>query len=137
MKKVLIAVDGSNSSKKAFEYALEEAATLGNKITILRVVQSLPYGGETIKEIYEDEISKAQKVTEKLKERANEEGVEADSEVATGPDVANEIIRFANEGDYDLIVVGSRGKTELETVTLGSVSESVIKRSHVPVLVVR
>ncbi len=137
MKRILIAVDGSEPSKKAFEYALDEAEDLGNKLTILRVVQSLPYGGETIEKIYKEEIKEAKEFTKKLKNKAEKKDVKVNDKVITGSNVANEIIRFADKGNYDLIVVGSRGKTELETVTLGSVSESVIKRSHIPVLVIR
>lgn len=48
-----------------------------------------------------------------------------------------EIVKFANEGDVDLIVIGSRGLNSLQEMVLGSVSHKVIKRVKCPVLVVK
>lgn len=137
MKKVLVAVDGSEHSRKAFEYSLKGAKGLDRHLTILRVVSGLGYAGDVIEKVLEEEIKNAEEFTEELKSQAEEEGIDVDARVKTGTNVATEIVKFAVEEDYDLIVVGSRGKTDLETVTLGSVSESVIRRAHCPVLVVR
>lgn len=137
MKKVLVAVDGSRYSKKAFEYTLDEAKTLGNHITILRIVPSLAYGGDVLEGALKDEIKTAKEFTGELKKEAEERDVDAKAEVTTGTHTATAIVKFADEGNFDLIVVGSRGKTELETISLGSVSEGVIERAHCPVLVVR
>jgi nucleotide-binding universal stress UspA family protein len=49
----------------------------------------------------------------------------------------DEIVRRAKEGSYDLIVMGAHGRTGLEKVLMGSVTERVIRRSEVPVLVCR
>lgn len=138
MKRVLVAVDGSEYSRKAFEYSLEEAKTLENHLTILRVVPSFGYSGEVLEKPHEDEVKIAEEFVRDLKEYAAEEkSVDVDTKVIMGSNVANEIVKYADEGDYDLIVVGSRGKTELETISLGSVSEGVVKRANCPVLVVR
>lgn len=136
MKKILIAVDGSEFSRRAFEYSLEEAKKLDNHLTILRVVPGLGYGEEVVEGIGE-EIKEAKEYVDELKGEAEEEGVDADSKVITGETVANEIAKFAGEGDYDLIVIGGRGKSDLGTIHLGSVAEGVVKRAHSPVLIVR
>lgn len=137
MKKILVAVDGSEWSKKAFEYALDEAKELDNHLTILRVVSSFGYAGDILEEALEDELKNARKFVKDLKEKAEEKDVDLDTEVITGTDISSEIVKYAEENDYDLIVVGSRGKTDLETITLGSVSEGVVKRAPCPVLVIR
>lgn len=137
MKKALVAVDGSECSRRAFEYSLDEAEELGNEITIFRVVPSFGHAGEVLEESLKDEIKEAEKFTKKLKKEAEKRGIEVKAEVVTGANVANKIVKFADVNDYDLIVVGSRGKTELETITLGSVSEGVVKRANCPVLVIR
>ncbi len=137
MKKILVAVDGSKYSKKSFESALEEAKELGDKITILKVVPSYGQAGEVLEDALKEEINSAKELTKELKEEAEDEGVKAESEVITETSAVNGIVKYAEKNDFDLIIVGSRGKTELETIHLGSVSEGVVKRAHKPVLVYR
>lgn len=137
MKKVLVAVDGSEYSERAFEYSLEDAKKLNHKLTILSVVQSTAYGGEILERALKSRVKRAEEFTEKLKKKAEKEGVDVDSKIITGVNVSTEIAKFAEENDYDLIVMGSRGKTELGTIHLGSVSEGVVRRAHCSVLIVR
>lgn len=137
MKKVLVAVDGSEPSKEAFRYSLQDATESGSHITILRVVSGFRLAGVVHEKALKDEIRAAEEFTKKLETEAKKEGIDVDAKVITGIDVATEIAKFADKEGYDLIVVGSRGKTELETISLGSVSEGVVRRAHCPVLVVR
>lgn len=137
MNRILVAVDGSECSRVAFEYSLDEVEELDNQLTVLRVVPSFGYAGGAFKEALNEEIENAEEFLAKLENRAKKRGMDIDTEVLVGTDVANEIVKFADEKDFDLITVGSRGKTELETISLGSVSEGVVKRAHCPVLVVR
>ncbi len=137
MKKVLVTVDGSEYSKTAFERALEEAEELGDELTILRVVKTYETEDKYPEKIFKKEIKKAKKFLSQLKEEAEEKGVKAKTEVITGYTIANEIVKYANEKDLDKIVIGGRGKTGLETIHLGSVTEGVVKRARCPVLVVR
>ena len=137
MKDILVAVDGSVNSKEAFEYSLEEAKDLNNNLTALRVVPGLGYGGKVVEKALKEEIEAAKKFLQKLKDQAKGEGVEIKTDVITATSVATEIVKYADEHDIDLIVVGSRGNTDLQTISLGSVSEGVVKRAHCPVLVVR
>lgn len=137
MRRVLVAVDGSAPSEKALEYALEDAKRLDSHLTMLRVVISLPHGEKYPKEALKEEIKNAEEYLEELKDKAEGEKVKANTKVLIGSNAAAEIVRFAKEEDYNEIVVGSRGKTGLETISLGSVSESVVKRAPCPVLVVR
>ncbi|KXB02791.1 hypothetical protein AKJ45_00360 [candidate division MSBL1 archaeon SCGC-AAA261F19] len=137
MKKVLVAVDGSEYSERAFEYSFEDAKKLNHKLKILSVVQSTAYGGEILERALKSRVKRAEEFTEKLKKKAEKEGVDVDSKIITGVNVSTEIAKFAEENDYDLIVMGSRGKTELGTIHLGSVSEGVVRRAHCSVLIVR
>lgn len=137
MEKILVAVDGSEYSRKAFEHALDEAKKLDNKLTILNVVPSYGYAGDILEDSLKEEINSAEELTQNLKEKAEEKNVEAKAEVITETSAVNGIVKYADENDFDLIVVGSRGKTDLETIHLGSISEGVVKRAHIPVLVYR
>lgn len=136
-RKILVAVDGSSYSIKAYEQALEEAQSLGNQLTILKVVQTYDSGGEKLEEALQEKIKDAENLTERLKKQGEEKGIEAEAEVITDTDAATGIVKFADENDFDQIVIGSRGKTDLETIQLGSVSEGVIKKAHCPVLVIK
>ncbi len=118
---------------------MEKAQQLNNQLVILKVVRSyedIITSGE-LPAAVKDEIKKAEELTEGLKNEAEEKGVEAEAEVILGNDVATEIVKYADNEDCDVIVVGSRGRTDLETIHLGSVSEGVVKRARCPVLVVR
>lgn len=135
-KKVLVAVDGSKHSKKAFDYILEDAKKRGYHLTILEVVPGLGYAGEEVVEALDDDINEAEETVEKLKNEAEKQGVSADSEVITGQNIHTKIVKFAKDGDHDLIVIGGKGKSDLGTIHLGSVSEGVVKRAECSVLVV-
>lgn len=137
MQKILVAVDGSEPSKEAFEYILEEAAEIDAEFTILQIVESFGYEEDLAEAALEREMKSAEEFTTKLKEQAEKSGVKAEAKVLTGPDPATEIAKYADEKGFDLVVVGSRGKTGLETVRLGSVSDAVIRRTGSPVMVVR
>lgn len=137
MEKILVAVDGSEPSKEAFEYSLEEAAEIDAEFTILQIVESFGYEEDLAEAALEREMKSAKEFTTKLKEQAEKSGVKAKAKVLTGSDPATEIAKYADEKDFNLVVVGSRGKTGLETVRLGSVSEAVIRRTGSPVMVVR
>ena len=136
MKKILVAVDGSSFSERVFEYALEEAEDLDNELTILRVVPSFTYGEEEPSKGSQGEIESAEKFVGKLKSKAKDQGVDVDTEVISGMDISLTIINYAKENDFDLIVVGGHGKSDLGTIHLGSVAEGIVKRAPCSVLVV-
>lgn len=136
MKKILVAVDGSSFSEGVFDYALEEAKELDNHLTIPRVVPIFEYGREDVSEGSEGEFKEAEEFVNRLKSKAEDNGVEADTEVLTGMDISMTIINYVKENDHDLIMVGGRGKSDLGTIHLGSVAEGVVKRAPCSVLVV-
>ena len=68
--------------------------------------------------------------------RLREEGVEASFRTVDGPPPA-EIARVAAEDHYDLVVIGTHGRTGLRHLAMGSVAENVVRLCHAPVLVMR
>ncbi len=146
INKLLIALDGSNHSLKAVDYASEIAAALKAKVIILYVVKAyeLPEGIreyaelehipgtdlEILKKVAGDLVSNTEK-------RARENGVDdVVGEVQEGP-VARTIIARALHHDVDLIVVGSRGLGNIEATLRGGVSHRVELLAKCPVLTVR
>ena len=141
IKKILCPTDFSEAAEKAFEYALFLASVHQAEVALLHVVGQL-HGFEhyeilamTPKEIAE---RLARKAREKLEDRV---GMVKDVPAAT-EDIREgkpwvEICKAAEEGRADIIVMGSRGRTGLSQVLIGSVAEAVVRHASCPVLVVR
>ena len=88
------------------------------------------------KETYEQFEKIGREATSYVEENAKAAGIEAESILLKG-NPAKEILDFAEEQKVDMIVVGSLGKSGVESFLLGNVSEKVLRNSKVPVLVVR
>lgn len=141
-KHVLVPLDGSDESEKAFEFALEEFADA--RLTLLHVVDprssehvqvtegSIPFDDETREKMVAD----AATVLDEYARRAEESGVEATKEYKVGKP-SKEIVEYAEKEAVDHVVVGSHGRSGVSRVLLGSVAENVTRRSPVPVTVVR
>jgi nucleotide-binding universal stress UspA family protein len=141
--RVLVPVDGSEQAEAALSFVFENFpdATL----VLLHVVNpaeasygaqaSLPTASE---EWYENEKSRAERDFEEIAERASEHGVDIESAMEVGKP-SSVIIEFAeDEGNaIDHIVMGSHGRDGVSRILLGSVAETVVRRSEVPVTVVR
>ncbi len=139
IKKILCAVDFSEYSDKVAEYAKTMAQALGAEVDILYVSPSMGhYSGFDLSaasiQNFEKQISSgAQGAMDKLIESFNT--VKATGHVQHGYP-SEEILRFAEENDVDMVIMGTRGRTGLDRILFGSVAEKVVKYSKVPVLTV-
>ncbi len=137
---VLVAVDGSEQSFDALEYALSEFGDA--TITVLTVLDPAEVGAgtEIAMTVNADEwMATAEKRAESHFERARElAGTDVDlrTETEIGRP-ARTIVEFADEGGVDHVVMGSHGREGVSRILLGSVAETVVRRSPVPVTVVR
>lgn len=139
IKKILVPVDGSESSIKGLEQALIVAEYAKAMVTILEVIEEFgplpgyyeaaPPGKERVRWISEQRFEKAHPVLEKTK-------VKWDRVVTEGY-AAEKICQLAEEGNYDLIVIGSRGLNPLARFLVGSVSDRVVHHAPCSVVVVR
>lgn len=142
-KHVLVPMDGSKQADAAFEHALGEFpdATL----TLLHVINPARAGYAAqagipsfSEEWYENAEREAEELFADARERADEQRFRGTVDTAT--DVgqpAQIIVEYAEEHDVDHIVMGSHGREGITRVLLGSVAETVVRRSPVPVTVVR
>lgn len=133
---VLVPIDGSEQSWEALDFAIDlfEEAT----ITVIHVIRWVPeyYDSphrEHVMEDAEDLIGEAQ-------EQAKQAGVNTttnfESEIETGPP-AKMIIEYSETYGVDHVVMGSRGRTGIKRLLLGSVAETVARRSPAPVTIIR
>jgi len=135
--RILVAYDTSEHAQSAFEHALELAARLHTSLLVVAVAR--PSEPPTRVEL-EAELDHARTHYEeafaRLRAAAKKRGVDLHTTVEVGHP-AEQIVRTAEREHCELIVMGRRGKTQLERWMLGSVSERVLRYAHCPVLVVR
>lgn len=137
--RVLVPIDDSPQAAAALAYTLEEFAD--KDITALHVL-SVPGGSwssfETALEEFPGYKHDQQRATELLngaQRKAADADIEIETKTVTG-DPAREIIRTAEDGAFDQIVIGSHGRSGASRVLFGSIAEAVTRRSNVPVVVV-
>jgi nucleotide-binding universal stress UspA family protein len=137
-ERILVAIDGSEGSKRAFEKALELAQLAGAKLTALAIEGPLPAYAATIGEV--DEVKREKDVfftrlAAEAQEQAEEADVELEIEIRAGH-AAEAIVRYATEGGYDLVVVGHKGHF-LQDYLLGSTADRVAHHAPCPVMIVK
>jgi len=137
IKKILVPVDFSENSKKILEAAGYFSGKCQAKLHAVFVVQSFDdYSGFFVPHMpvakFEEEMVQA--AEEKMRIfLSGHENIEA--KVLVG-DVAEVIIRHAEESDMGLIVMGTHGYKGIEKVMFGSVAEKVVRSSPCPVLTI-
>jgi len=137
IKKMLVPVDFSENSKKILEAAGYFSGVCEAELHVVFVVQSFDdYSGffvphMPIAKFEEEMVQAAEQKMEKF--LVGQKNVEA--KVLVG-DVAEEIIRHAEESGMDMIIMGTHGYKGLEKVMFGSVAEKVVRSSPCPVLTI-
>ena len=138
--RILVGYDGSDPSNDALEYAFETFPE--SEIAAVHVIQ-IPDGYVTALEgpeirppVTEKAREHAVDILEGATELASEHGRDLETAIETGK-ADHRLIEHALDEGYDTIVVGSHGRAGLSRVLLGDVAEDVVRRSPLPVVVVR
>lgn len=147
--RVLVAIDGSSSASRATRVAANIARSHGAKLTVMHVLRPpnypVPhaYGLHSVippglyREIAESAREEGERVIGKAVSAARELGADASVKlVENSGSVAEEIVKQAEKENADLIAVGTRGRSRIKQLFLGSTSTEVIRRAPCPVLVV-
>jgi len=139
-KKVLVAVDGSDSSQGAIKLVKGLAQSgLVEAITLISVAPapSLPLQAM---DFIVSETNRLQPLSNLVVENARSSlesiGLKVDTVVLSG-DPGTQICKYAKENQYDLILLGSRGLSTVKELVLGSVSHKVLQMANCPVLIFR
>jgi nucleotide-binding universal stress UspA family protein len=139
MKRILVAVDGSDPSLKAARMAADIAVRFGAKLTMCHVVPKLllppDVYGLTIAEVEKEHRAYADRLLETAVSNLDEPGLEITTSVLYGSP-AEAIAEEGAANDIGMIVVGSRGHGAVARMFLGSVSDRLMHISPKPVLVV-
>ena len=145
IRKILVPVDFSDSSRAALEYAAGLARPFDATIDLLHVWQAPAFiGAMTLPEVPATEATMVELVKKNAEEASIRFAGEAEKhgwrvrEARCEPGVpAHTIVAVAKRGNYDLVVIGTHGRTGLAHVLMGSVAETVVRHAECPVLTVR
>ena len=141
---ILVPVDFSPHAEHAFTYATTLAERFGAKLALVYVVDdSFVTGGwsseiyvSNVPELIENLIADADRRLATLKASAAALGLTAETAVIRGRP-AHAIGEHAKNGGFNLIVMGTHGRTGVSHVVMGSVAERVLRKAPCPVLTVR
>jgi len=145
IKKILVALDGSKAAKHALNFALELAEMTSAKLELLTVVPPVFLPSYSIYVLKSDAIADCAKELEtsfrgvlskaQIEVQKKKPEVKVSTRFEKGePD--EKIVEIAKVGNFDIIVMGSRGLGG-RVSTLGSVSSRVVDKAHCPVLIVK
>jgi len=135
---ILVPTDGSEPAGAAVEHAIDLASNTGATLHALSIVDSAAYASLDVssQSVLDSLEARATEATESIAETAADAGVEVVTEVSVGSP-HEQITDYADAVGADLIVMGTHGRTGLDRVLLGSVTERVVRGAPCPVLTVR
>jgi nucleotide-binding universal stress UspA family protein len=138
MKKILIATDGSEYTKEAVSTGLHLAKILGAEVTALYVIDQTSFVSfpidSSIVSVYSLLENEGKRAVEEVKKEGEQSGVKVSTVVVEGSPT-RKIVEMA--ADFDLVVIGTLGRSALSKLFMGSVAERVTRYAPCPVLVVR
>ena len=140
---ILVPVDGSETAYAAVAKAVEFAKAFGSKVTVVQVLSLDPYiaaeyiSANQTNDLIERARTAIVESLEAAKAKFHEQGIEVETKLLEGQVVHREIVKAAEDSHADLIIIGSHGRTGFKKLFLGSVAQSLLGESHIPVLIVR
>jgi len=171
MKRILVALDGSDHARRALDLASDLAGKYGAELTLVHVVDDKPLSSAALELAgveYGDELAPSspqtimtermqfsqalqdheerslkikqhlgQHILEAASKRANEHGAKGVKTMLEYGDPATAVLRAIKDSGANLVVIGSRGRSDLQSLVLGSVSHKVNSASPVNVITVR
>jgi nucleotide-binding universal stress UspA family protein len=137
-KRILVPTDGSEYTKAAIKQAVELAKLTGGELTALYVLDqtvltNMPMD-TAVMNVYKTLEKEGQEAVDFVLNLAKEAGIKAEVSVKEGTPVKVILEESAN---YDLIVMGTLGRTGMSKLLMGSVAERVVRAASCPVMVVR
>ena len=149
IKRILVAVDGSEASFKAAKYAVNLAKIAGAEIVPVNILEDVKqggviglqakYGNVSIVEAFKKTRKKAaEEWLRKIELAANKVDVKAKGAIldSKGKNDKKLIVEYARKNNIDIIVIGSKGHSRFKGLWVGGFTNSVLHQSTIPILVV-
>jgi len=147
--KILVAIDGSDIAINAAKIAIQLAEKYNAELVVLHVIDSsiryesvgddtFPGYRGSLNQVVDIATEKGQKLVDEVKQKASENNINIKPEVLLGVgSIVKEIVEYAENNMIDLIVLGTRGRSGIKKVLLGSTASGVVSHSRLPVMVVK
>lgn len=138
ISKIVVPVDLEQHTQKLADFAMYIARKLNVHLCFLHVVEfygtgDMMLGSPSLETINQERVAKAKEVMANLV-KDNKSKYDNISGIVYKGDVVDTIVKFAQEEQAGLVIVGTHGAKGLEKILLGSVAERVLKRAHCPTL---
>lgn len=144
LKKILVAIDGTEYSWRALEYAMAVAKMNDAELVVLTVAKDglqhtpqLPLEGELAGNVNEPAMQTGNEVLGAAKHLIDTQEISCSYVLVIGSRPAPEIIKCCHKEHCDTIVIGTRGFGAIEGLLKNSVSHMVIENANVPVIVIK
>ncbi|QGZ63122.1 universal stress protein [Paraburkholderia acidisoli] len=141
--RILVAVDGSATSRRAFEAAVELAKAMGSTLLPFYVIENTPMyfdaPGYDPSILRNQMIAQGKDLADEMNQAMRERGVQGDmvtGEASSLDDVPTLVLEAAKTHHADLIVMGTHGRRGVQRLILGSVAERCVRQSSLPVLLI-
>jgi universal stress protein A len=146
LSRILVPIDFSECSRVALDYATTLAKTFEAKIDVLHVWEVPPYippeamvgvPGHDTQSLADVAKGSAEQEMRRFVKDLEDDGVHVERTLLDSGDPGRTIVDVAEKEGYDIIVLGTHGRTGLSHLLMGSVAERVVRHSSCPVLTVR
>ncbi len=136
--KLLVPVDGSPPSRKATDYAAKMAGLMAAELLLLHCHKPFPsvIGEPYLQKAITQRLENSKKMLAPYREMLEERGIAISERILEGPP-GDRICETARIEGCEMIIMGSRGRTDLQGLLLGSTAHRVLHGAHCPVLVVK
>ena len=135
-ERILVALDGSIYSEKAFDQAISMATVCNSSLFAITVVEAYPKSLMPVPAAEKQIEKEAGEFLEQIKAKAARQNVSLETIVHVGGQPHELIVKEAKERNIDLIVMGTHGRTGLKRLLMGSIAQRVIGYAPCSVLVV-
>ena len=143
-RRILVAIDGSDTSKRALREALQLAKDGKSALRVLHVLDLVTFSTDTPSGFaaYEEALRVGgEQMLSDASDMAEKAGVACETKLLEleerGRRIAEEIARDAEEWRAELIAIGTHGRRGMNRLLLGSVAESLVRIAPAPVLLIR
>ncbi len=136
VKKILVPLDGSKKSLKAYEQAINLAKLTNAQLTVLNVIPHIGHGGVRTKEFDKQTLLQGKSIVHNADKIAKKKGVAIKTKILRGwPGI--ETVNFAKKGKFDHIVMSTTGTGGSKNEMFGSVSNYVAHKAKIPIYLVK